>query len=79
MRKQEYIHLHALLKVTSYHLIIHEGMTPEQISAYQQLNVRPTSVQQSKQQHHQAVMTLVTAIGTWVEESPHTEEDVPVP
>jgi len=79
MRKQEYIHLHALLKTISQHLIVHEGMPPEQITAYQHLTVRPTSVQKSKQQHHQAVMALVTAIGSWVEESPRTEEDVPVP
>ena len=79
MRKQEYIHLHALLKETSHHLIMHEGMPPEQTTAYQDLAVRPTSVQKSKQQHHQAVMALVTAIGTWVEEPPPTEEDIPVP
>ncbi|WP_137284645.1 UPF0058 family protein [Halorussus salinisoli] len=79
MRKQEYIHLHALLNVTREHLIACEGMPRDQLSAYHRLGVAPSSVQKSKREHHEAVMELATQIGTWVEESQHTEPELPVP
>lgn len=78
MRKQEYIHLHALLNVTGQHLIERGEMTTEQISAYHQLGVGPKSVQKSKREHHEAVMELATRIGTWVEESRHAEPEPPL-
>lgn len=78
MRKQEYIHLHALLNTTSQHLIREAGMPSEQISAYHQLDASPNSIQKSKQQHHDAVMTLATQIGTWAKET-HPKPELPAP
>jgi len=48
MRKQEYLHLHALLVTTSHYLIEHEGMPATRIAGYHRLDVRPASVQKSK-------------------------------
>lgn len=79
MRKQEYLHLHALLNLTRERLIAREGMPTDQLSAYHRLDVGPSSVQKSKREHHEAVMELATRIGTWVEESQHAEPELPAP
>ena len=67
MRKQEYIHAHALLEEVAHHLTDHEDMPTEIRRGYDALETQPWSVHASKQDHHEAVMALATAIGTWVE------------
>ncbi|WP_436923781.1 UPF0058 family protein [Halosimplex amylolyticum] len=78
MRKQEYIHVHALLVEVTRHLTDHEDMPAEIRGTYNTLDIHPSSVHASKQDHHEAVMALATAIGTWLELAPDERADLTV-
>lgn len=56
MRKQEFIHLHALLaEVTTDFQACGRSI---ELDAYREHGVRPTSIHKSKTDHKEAVMTL---------------------
>lgn len=76
MRKQELIHLHALLVEVTHHLDDHGDMPTEISTEYNTLDTHPVSVHASKQDHHEAVMALATAIGTWLDRSPNERPDL---
>ncbi len=65
MKKQELIHLHGLLaEVSNYY---EERSGAIDLSQYEELNVRPTSIHKSKTEHKRAVFALATGITTDVE------------
>lgn len=70
MRKKEYIHTHALLAEVTRYLIDIETMPAEVLSAYHALGTHPTSIHQSKQNHHEAIMILSSAIEPCLKEAP---------
>jgi hypothetical protein len=70
MRKQEYIHIHALLVEVTRYLIENEAMSAETLSAYDALGTRPTSIHKSKQNHREAIMVLSSAIKPCLKETP---------
>lgn len=70
MRKVEYIHTHALLTEVARYLIENETMPVEALSAYDALDVGPSSIHMSKQHHYEAIQTLVSAIDPNLTEPP---------
>lgn len=62
MRKQEYIHTHALLAEITRYLSGEEIIQDEMLSVYDALETRPSSIQQSKQNHREAMMLLSSTI-----------------
>lgn len=58
MRKDELIHIHALLLKVRQSLIENEDVPVEMQSAYDALDVRPSSIHKSKQNHCEAISTL---------------------
>jgi len=61
MKKQELIHLHGLLAEVSTHCQLNGDLEPD-LSAYEELGVRPTSIHQSKTDHKNAVFALAEGI-----------------
>lgn len=61
MKKQELIHLHGLLAEVSTHCQMNESIAPD-LSEYESLGVRPTSIHQSKTDHKEAVFALAQGI-----------------
>lgn len=68
MRKQEYIHVHALLVEITRYLVENEDMPAETFAAYDSLSTHPSSIHEAKQSHHDAVMGLSRDIEPWVKE-----------
>lgn len=62
MRKEQAIHIHALLIEVTRQLDEHEGVTVEIQSAYDALDVRPSSVHKPKQKHYDAISILGNSI-----------------
>lgn len=63
MRKQELIHLHGLLKETATYLEEEYRDTVDiDYDTYDSLDVRPTSIHRSKDDHKEALYTLSKAI-----------------
>jgi hypothetical protein len=60
MRKQEFIHLHALLGQVSKEF--QDRGREIELDAYTAQSVRPTSIHKSKTAHKEAVMTLATEL-----------------
>jgi hypothetical protein len=73
MRKQAYLHVHALLLAVARHLHDCDGMPESVLDEYDALGVRPWSVQLSKQAHHDAVLALAAAVEAWTRESAAAE------
>jgi hypothetical protein len=69
MRKKEHIHTHALLAEVARYLIENETMPIEMLSAYDELGTRPSSIHKPKQNHHEAIMVLSSAIGPCLKET----------
>lgn len=61
MKKQELIHLHGLLAEVSTYCQMSGHVTPD-LSSYETLGVRPTSIHQSKTDHKEAVFALAEGI-----------------
>jgi len=61
MKKQELIHLHGLLAEVSADVEGHAG-TELDLSTYEDLGVRPTSIHRSKTDHKAAVFALARGI-----------------
>ncbi|MFB6353007.1 MAG: UPF0058 family protein [Halobacteriales archaeon] len=61
MKKQELIHLHGLLAEVSTHCQMNGDLAPD-LSEYESLGVRPTSIHQSKTDHKAAVFALAEGI-----------------
>ena len=75
MKKQELIHLHGLLAEVSNHF--EERMDkPVDLTEYEELEVRPTSIHKSKTEHKTAVFALAGGITDSVEAQTE-EETVP--
>jgi len=67
MRKQEYIHLHALLAEVSTD--VQENGTEVTLDSYESLGVRPSSIHKSKTDHKEAVQALATCLTEGMEET----------
>jgi hypothetical protein len=65
MKKQELIHLHGLLAEVSNYYEEHSGSID--LSQYEDLSVRPTSIHKSKTEHKRAVFALASGITSDVE------------
>lgn len=78
MRKKEYIHTHALLAETARYLTDDETLSAERFSAYAILGTRATSIHKSKQNHHEAVMILSSAIESGLDEARTETPEQPV-
>ena len=61
MKKQELIHLHGLLAQVQNHYEERTGNTVEH-DEYARINVRPTSIHKSKDDHKEAVFALADGI-----------------
>ncbi|MCU4716987.1 UPF0058 family protein [Halapricum hydrolyticum] len=70
MRKKEYIHTHALLAEVTGYLIENETMPVDRLTAYNELETCPSSIHETKQKHHEAIMALSSAIGRCLKEIP---------
>jgi hypothetical protein len=74
MKKQELIHLHGLLAEVSNHFEERVDQ-PIECIAYENQEVRPTSIHKSKTEHKEAVFALAKGITGSIEGE--TEEPVP--
>jgi len=61
MKKQELIHLHGLLAEVSADVETHFGSELD-LSTYEEMGVRPTSIHKSKTDHKAAVFALARGI-----------------
>ena len=76
MRKQEYIHLHALLaEVTND---VETRGTAVDLSEYDSLGVRPSSIHKSKTDHKEAVQAMANCLTTSIDDDAETDRRVPV-
>ena len=73
MRKKELIQIHALLLEVTLHWVENENMPAETCSTYHALDVRPSSIHKSKQDHHDAITALEHSIEWWIEHTHSTE------
>ena len=72
MKKQELIHLHGLLAEVQSQIEEWDGCTIE-LTSYEELGVRPTSIHKSKTDHKVAVFELIGGIcGEVVTRDPET-------
>lgn len=71
MKKQELLHMHALLVEVADHVTLTGAVTD--IPAYQATGVRPTSLHRPKAAHEDAVMTLAHAITAEIGPEPRPE------
>jgi hypothetical protein len=62
MRKQESVHLHALLVAVADHLDERPDAPSPDTSAYLNLGVGPSGVHHSKADHEEAILVLAAAI-----------------
>jgi len=62
MRKQESLHLHALLVVVAEHLDERPDARSPDVSSYADLGVSPSGVHHSKDAHEEALLELSAAI-----------------
>ncbi len=67
MRKQEYIHLHALLAEVNND--VQENGTEIDLDSYESLGVRPSSIHRSKTDHKEAVQALATCLTESMDET----------
>jgi len=74
MKKQELIHLHGLLAQVQNHYEEKEGAEVEH-DEYERINVRPTSIHMSKDDHKDAVFALADGLTSELVEE--TTEQVP--
>ncbi len=74
MRKQEYIHLHALLAEVSND--VQANGTGVTLDDYEALGIRPSSIHKSKTDHKEAVQALATCLTESMDET--VDERVPV-
>lgn len=72
MRKKEHIYTHALLAEVTQYLIEDETMPVEMLSAYDELETRPSSIHEPKQNHREAIRVLSRAIEPCLEQT-HTD------
>ncbi|USZ68223.1 UPF0058 family protein [Halorussus salilacus] len=73
MKKQELIHLHGLLaEVGNYYEDEHS--TEVDLSEYESLGVRPTSIHKSKTDHKAAVFAMAKAITSEMADAEATEK-----
>jgi hypothetical protein len=75
MKKQELIHLHGLLAEVHEQCEMWEGEELD-LTAYDELGVRPTSIHKSKTDHKAAVFKLATGITSSLE-APEQERVAP--
>lgn len=69
MRKQESVHLHALLLAVARHLEERGETPPVDRSPYHDLEVGPSSVHRAKETHEEAVLVLSRAIQRSLDQS----------
>ncbi|MDV7348428.1 UPF0058 family protein [Halorubrum distributum] len=69
MRKKELVQTHALLLEVTRDLIENEEMPAEMITTYYTLDVHPSSVHKSKQNHVEAITVLSNSIERWLEQT----------
>lgn len=62
MRKQECVHLHALLVEVTRYLVERDELEAETLARYDHFGTRPSSIHESKQDHRQAIALLVSAL-----------------
>jgi hypothetical protein len=70
MRKQECIHLHALLVEVAREMEERPHGTPVDLTTYRTLGVNPSSVHRSKADHERAILELARAIERSIGEHP---------
>jgi len=78
MRKKELVQTHALLLEATQYLIENENMPAEMISTYYALDVRPSNIHKSKQNHYEAITVLGNSIERWIEQTHTKNVDHPV-
>lgn len=78
MRKKELVQIHALLLEVVLYLIENEDMPAERVSAYYALDVHPSSIHKSKQDHYDAIAILGNSIDRWTEQTHSNIPDQPV-
>ncbi len=78
MRKKELVQIHALLLEVTHYLIENDDMPAERVSAYYALDVRPSSIHKSKQDHYDAITVLGDTIERWTEQTHSNTLDHPV-
>lgn len=76
MKKQELIHLHGLLSEVRAECEGEADIAVD-LSEYQELGVRPTSIHRSKTDHKAAVFTLATALTSSLEAEAQSEPVAP--
>lgn len=76
MRKQECVHLHALLAEITRYLVEREELPPSSLATYDALQTRPSSIHRSRREHREALRVLA---GTLDGELGRPSDDPPDP
>lgn len=61
MKKQELIHLHGLIAEVTHYCEMHDGVSVD-LTDYQSVGTKPTSIHQSKGDHKDAVFALIEGL-----------------
>ena len=69
MRKQESVHLHALLVETAEYIDERARTPPVDLGSYREMDVGPASVHRSKGDHEEAVLALASAVARSLDRS----------
>ncbi|MXR42139.1 metal-binding protein [Halobaculum sp. WSA2] len=62
MRKNELVHLHALLRIAAGYLSTRGELPDDALQAYESLGVTPMSMRADREDHEAAVLALATAL-----------------
>ncbi|WP_435064746.1 UPF0058 family protein [Halobaculum sp. EA56] len=62
MRKNELVHLHALLRTAAGYLSARGDLPGDALDAYESLGVTPMSMRAGREDHEAAVLALATAL-----------------
>lgn len=78
MRKQESVHLHALLLEIASHLDERPESPPIDLGEYYDLGVGPSSIHRSKGAHEEAIQLLAGAVGASLRREADQGQEPPV-
>ncbi len=68
MRKKDLIHIHALFGEVTRYLMTDGTVSRETLSEYDALGTSPSSIQEAKEDHREAIMVLGSALDECLEE-----------
>lgn len=77
MRKQEYIHVHALFEEVARYLVDRDAIDADALADYEASDAGSVSVYESKERHHAALVELAATIESSLDPVTEYQPDLP--